>query len=313
MTIETADFISQLNDRNPTALDKLKEGDDHLRLIKKVLKRTLPLWDRKLMISAEQLNKLYTYLFSIEDQEVDPEVIKRFTVLTDAEFKEDIIMTGWPENVPTNRAADSPKITGLANIPFTTAEEEDPTNITEEKRSRALNLGTADDRYLKITAEDTILGGISKLIHKAGEVVKEIAVATADGLTINGILSVDTVEGKNKVAKLDLKTGDVNLNSLKLGQDLRVSGSIYRGSDKRIKTAITDLPADVLVDNLRAVRYKKYGRVEFGFIAQEIPEELDNIVCANHELLSVDYEQLIPVLVKEIQTLKAQVQELKAK
>jgi len=37
MGIETADYISELVDTNPAVGDPVGEGDDHLRLIKKVL------------------------------------------------------------------------------------------------------------------------------------------------------------------------------------------------------------------------------------------------------------------------------------
>ena len=42
MSLETAPFIHQLNPSNPAGADKLKEGDDHLRLIKSALKNTFP-------------------------------------------------------------------------------------------------------------------------------------------------------------------------------------------------------------------------------------------------------------------------------
>lgn len=42
MSLETASFIHQLNPSNPSGADKLKEGDDHIRLLKAVLKNTFP-------------------------------------------------------------------------------------------------------------------------------------------------------------------------------------------------------------------------------------------------------------------------------
>jgi len=42
MGLEAADFIAGLDQSWPTGLDKLNKGDDHLRLIKKVMKDTLP-------------------------------------------------------------------------------------------------------------------------------------------------------------------------------------------------------------------------------------------------------------------------------
>lgn len=42
MTIETANFISELNSAYPDGLDKKKEGDNHIRLMKAVIKATFP-------------------------------------------------------------------------------------------------------------------------------------------------------------------------------------------------------------------------------------------------------------------------------
>jgi hypothetical protein len=42
MTVETATYISDLNDTYPTSTDSKSEGDNHLRLIKSVIKATFP-------------------------------------------------------------------------------------------------------------------------------------------------------------------------------------------------------------------------------------------------------------------------------
>lgn len=46
MSLEAGSFISDLNQSNPPGTDKKKQGDDHLRLIKAVLRATLPNGDR---------------------------------------------------------------------------------------------------------------------------------------------------------------------------------------------------------------------------------------------------------------------------
>lgn len=42
MSLETAQYIHQLNSANPSGADKLKDGDDHLRMIKAALLATFP-------------------------------------------------------------------------------------------------------------------------------------------------------------------------------------------------------------------------------------------------------------------------------
>jgi len=59
MTVESASYISQLNSTQPTASDNISEGDDHLRLIKSVLKTQFPnLGASAVNPTSAQMNKL---------------------------------------------------------------------------------------------------------------------------------------------------------------------------------------------------------------------------------------------------------------
>lgn len=59
MTVETtAQYLNELNETLPRFDDLLKEGDDHIRLMKKVLKATFPYIDKALNVSADELNAL---------------------------------------------------------------------------------------------------------------------------------------------------------------------------------------------------------------------------------------------------------------
>lgn len=59
MTIETsANFISELNENYPKREDLIKEGDDHLRLIKSVLKNSFPNVDSQVTTSSTYLNRI---------------------------------------------------------------------------------------------------------------------------------------------------------------------------------------------------------------------------------------------------------------
>lgn len=58
MPIENANFVNQLNSANPPGTDVRSEGDDHLRLVKKVLLATFPNIDGTVSVSPENLNQL---------------------------------------------------------------------------------------------------------------------------------------------------------------------------------------------------------------------------------------------------------------
>ena len=59
MSVESnVNFIPELNDQFPRKNDLIKEGDDHIRLVKRVLKNTLPGFNKALTITADSVNNL---------------------------------------------------------------------------------------------------------------------------------------------------------------------------------------------------------------------------------------------------------------
>lgn len=56
MALETASFIAQLNVANPLSTDAVSQADDHLRLIKSVLKNTFPNLDAPVTATPGSLN-----------------------------------------------------------------------------------------------------------------------------------------------------------------------------------------------------------------------------------------------------------------
>ena len=59
MTVETsARFINELNENFPRPRDLIKEGDDHIRLVKSVLKNTFPGINTSVSMGSEKLNKI---------------------------------------------------------------------------------------------------------------------------------------------------------------------------------------------------------------------------------------------------------------
>ncbi|MGL5013662.1 MAG: phage baseplate protein [Bacteroidales bacterium] len=60
MTVENATYINGLNKAYPRNRDLIKEGDDHIRLIKSALQSTFPSVDSAVIASSEKLNKLDT-------------------------------------------------------------------------------------------------------------------------------------------------------------------------------------------------------------------------------------------------------------
>jgi hypothetical protein len=91
-------------------------------------------------------------------------------------------------------------------------------------------------------------------------------------------------------------------------------------SDKRLKHAIVDAPdAANLIDALqvRSFKWKVDDTAQrYGFIAQELLEvapEAVNVPEDEDKMMGVDHSKLVPMLVKEVQSLRARVAQLEGK
>jgi len=58
MALESGTYIDDLNQNNPTGSDGKSQGDDHIRLIKKVILNTFPNIDNPMTATEDELNKL---------------------------------------------------------------------------------------------------------------------------------------------------------------------------------------------------------------------------------------------------------------
>lgn len=67
MTVENATFLNQLNPAYPLDGDLIKEGDDHIRLIKTTLRNTFTAMDTPLTTPVSVLNELANYKKYISD------------------------------------------------------------------------------------------------------------------------------------------------------------------------------------------------------------------------------------------------------
>lgn len=68
MTVENATYLKQLNPSYPEDGDLIKEGDDHIRLIKSALRATFKNIDKQVNISSDQLNALMDFKTDIDKQ-----------------------------------------------------------------------------------------------------------------------------------------------------------------------------------------------------------------------------------------------------
>lgn len=69
MTVENANFINNLNETYPRAQDLIKEGDDHIRLVKSTLKNTFPGFNSSVKMTSSKLNMI-DEMFEVKDGKV---------------------------------------------------------------------------------------------------------------------------------------------------------------------------------------------------------------------------------------------------
>lgn len=65
MAVESATYVTQLDELAPTGAEGKNEGDNHLRLLKSALKNTFPTASKALTVSFDDLNSLVASLASI--------------------------------------------------------------------------------------------------------------------------------------------------------------------------------------------------------------------------------------------------------
>jgi len=98
-------------------------------------------------------------------------------------------------------------------------------------------------------------------------------------------------------------------------QSTSVGVSLQSGSDRRLKQNIEDADdAGSLIDSVQIRQFDWIRNGEhqsYGVVAQELEEVLPELVSGHdEESLTVDYMGLVPMLVKEVQALRARVAEL---
>ena len=71
MTVESATYIADLNVSNPANTDQKSEGDDHIRLIKSVVKTTLPNLDGAVSATDTELSMLSGKTLTSTDDKID--------------------------------------------------------------------------------------------------------------------------------------------------------------------------------------------------------------------------------------------------
>ena len=93
-----------------------------------------------------------------------------------------------------------------------------------------------------------------------------------------------------------------NSGNVTFGQDVTVSGDVVISSDARLKSNIVSLGATLSkLLHIDGKSYEMKGKQKIGLLAQEIQEVFPELVTEDqNEMLSVNYQGLVPVLINAI-------------
>lgn len=183
-------------------------------------------------------------------------------------------------------------------------------------RSGNVGIGTATpETKLDVVTPTSSYG----LQHSDGTIKVRSFVGTK-GALFGGFVGTNTNHNfylmANDIAAMSINTGPTT----KVIQP--VNGyTITTTSDRRLKKDIQPIVIDHInnkgVEDLAPVQYKKIdnteGRLEFGFIAQDLEKIYPNLVFTDEKgYKSVNYIGLIPILTAELKNQKTEIEELKA-
>jgi Chaperone of endosialidase len=169
------------------------------------------------------------------------------------------------------------------------------------RQSGALKFGVADAEQMRLTSTGNLLVGTTSQLDSGSICLQK------SGAASNGIVIKDTNAGGGNQIKF-LNSSGTTVGYINQNGTLTIYSTT---SDQRLKENIIDAPEFGSVIDLIQVRSydwkenKTHQRA--GFIAQELVAVAPEAVCSPEnpdEMMAVDYSKLVPMLVKEIQSLR---------
>lgn len=119
--------------------------------------------------------------------------------------------------------------------------------------------------------------------------------------------------GDNFTIELIPETG---VNSVFIKKNLQVANEITVTSSEKEKENIKDINNDVndiLKLNPKEYNYNNDSKLHFGLIAEQVEKVYPNLVSNNNGGISLNYLEIVPLLINKIKDLQNQIDELKRK
>ena len=346
MGLESATFINQLVDTNPTGADNASQGDNHIRLIKSTMKATFPNITGAVTVSHTDLNSVTGKL------NLTGGTLTGALNGTTASFSGSVTTTGgFVGNLTGNLTGN---VTGNVTGGTASVAESGSNLYFTNARARAAISASGDINYNPTTgvisftaaaAPVTSVAGKTgavtlntgdvaegaNLYHTTARARSAISVSGAGSYnSTTGVITINTqtapvtsVAGKTGAVTLAIADvsglqgaldGKFNTTGGTISGSITATGDITAFSDYRIKDNVETIEEALYkVKQLRGVSFS--SRLDYsnhiGVIAQEVERVVPEVVKTHSEgLKSVAYGNLVGLLIEAVKDLAAKVEEL---
>ena len=181
-------------------------------------------------------------------------------------------------------------------------------HLLQEDASKYMRFSTANTERMRITSSGNTLMGLTSDYYSA-----KLAVGQSGG---NPAIACRTTSTSGTVP-LVLFTDGNSQDCGSIDVDASANTTNYgTSSDQRLKENIVDAPAGNIDDvRVRSFDWKSSGHHQtYGLVAQELVDVAPEAVSQGkkeEDTWKIDYSKLVPMMIKEIQDLKAEVAALK--
>lgn len=312
MPVESASYISDLNASYPASTDGVKEGDDHVRLIKSVLKSTFPnLTGAVTAVQGSLNNPILTstpaadtvpYYTSGGAATASFTAFGRSVVATANAAAARSLLSVPEASTVVSKGGDT--MTGTLVVPA----------LQVNSTAPRIYLNDTDWGVRSVYSESGLVGFLSSTgswswyVDNAGNVLNVGTLTVSGAASLNSTLSV----GSSASVAGALSVG----GSITSSGNITAAGNVTAYSDARLKIEAT--PVHDALGRLSKLHGYEYTRVdtlkkEIGVIAQEVATVFPELVNTDGEYLSVAYGNFVGVLIECINHLSERVAELEAK
>lgn len=313
MPVESASYISDLNASYPASTDGVKEGDDHVRLLKAVLKATFP--NLTGPVTAVQLSLNNPILTTTPATDTVPYFTSASGVATASftSYGRSLVATAnaaaartalsVPEaSTVVLKAGDT--MTGGLSVPV----------LTVTSTAPLIQLTDTNWGNRSVYADGGLVGFLTSAGGWAWNVDNGGNVTNYGNLTVGGYAQVNG--SLNASGALSTSSNFSAAGSITAGGNIYASGNVTAYSDQRLKIEAT--PVHDALGRLSKLRGYEYTRIdtlrkEIGVIAQEVESVFPELVHSDGEYLSVAYGNFVGVLIECINHLSERVSELETK